>query len=291
MSKTVHNLEQRERLQNLEIQGLPQVENENFFAVLKDIGDVIKCSINEEDIEVVPPGDDAAYQFFVANLSSVTDRADTDIFLILGDFNRPNITWICKGNTLEPLSYDNKSIDFIDTLSYCNSMQFNSISNSDGRLLDLANNYIIESLTLSDGRLLDLANNYIIESLTLCNSPLIQIDNYHPALDITIINCNARCLRYNNAPTRLFRKGNYTLINEELASLRWLEDLNSIDDIDKAVDYFYSVLSKIINKHVPLRVNLGNRFPHWFSLSTVKAIKKAKYHKRWKLYRNKLFNI
>ncbi|KAK9730294.1 hypothetical protein QE152_g15329 [Popillia japonica] len=53
MSKAVHNLEQRGRLQNLEIQGVPQVENENLFAVLKDIGDVIKCSINEEDIEVV----------------------------------------------------------------------------------------------------------------------------------------------------------------------------------------------------------------------------------------------
>ncbi|KAK9730293.1 Endonuclease-reverse transcriptase [Popillia japonica] len=65
----------------------------------------------------LPPGDDAAYQCFVSNLSSVADRANTDNFLILGDFNRPNITWIRKGNTLEPLSYDNKSIDFIDTCS------------------------------------------------------------------------------------------------------------------------------------------------------------------------------
>lgn len=47
-SKAVHNLEQRGRLQNLEIQ---RVENENLFVVLKDIGDVIKCSINGEDFK------------------------------------------------------------------------------------------------------------------------------------------------------------------------------------------------------------------------------------------------
>lgn len=63
----------------------------------------------------------------VANLSFVADRTDTDIFLILGDFSRPNISWIRKGNTLEPVSYDNKSIDFIANCSYFNFMQFNSI--------------------------------------------------------------------------------------------------------------------------------------------------------------------
>ncbi|KAK9752209.1 hypothetical protein QE152_g4413 [Popillia japonica] len=50
---TVEDLEQRGRLQNLEIQGVPHKQNENLFEVLSVIGQTIQCPIEKGDVDVV----------------------------------------------------------------------------------------------------------------------------------------------------------------------------------------------------------------------------------------------
>ncbi|KAK9744679.1 hypothetical protein QE152_g7518 [Popillia japonica] len=46
----IQDLEQHSKLNNLEIQGVPQKKNENIFDILHKIGDAIQCDISPTDI-------------------------------------------------------------------------------------------------------------------------------------------------------------------------------------------------------------------------------------------------
>lgn len=49
----VQDMEQHSKLNNLEIQGVPQKDNENLFEILQKIGSTIQCNINPSDINAV----------------------------------------------------------------------------------------------------------------------------------------------------------------------------------------------------------------------------------------------
>ncbi|KAK9702163.1 Baculovirus FP protein [Popillia japonica] len=53
LNKVIDDLEQRSRLYNIEIQGVPHVANENLLKILEDIGGIIKFPITKNDVDVV----------------------------------------------------------------------------------------------------------------------------------------------------------------------------------------------------------------------------------------------
>ncbi|KAK9675239.1 Endonuclease-reverse transcriptase [Popillia japonica] len=194
-------------------------------------GRVLICGV------YLPPGDELAQQAFLSNLQAVIlDHPDEKI-LILGDFNLPSIVWSpSRGNHLQPSVYDNKAIDFVNTVSYCNLLQFNSVINSCARILDLV-----------------LANDSsFVDSVTSCAAPLIKIDKYHPALDVVLKSIHIKRLNYIK-PSFSYNKANYDVIRRELSCVDWVGALEPLTDIDAATSKFYSILNDIISKHVPLK--------------------------------------
>lgn len=77
---------------------------------------------------------------FYQNIQNVILKKDSnDIYLIIGDFNIPNITWIqgCDNIMLPGTSSDSKAHLLTETLAICDLKQFNAIKNNNNRILDL----------------------------------------------------------------------------------------------------------------------------------------------------------
>ena len=53
IESAIHENEQRSRLNNIEIKGVPFSPSENLFSIVSKIGDLVKCSISKEQINYV----------------------------------------------------------------------------------------------------------------------------------------------------------------------------------------------------------------------------------------------
>lgn len=219
----------------------------------------------------LPPGDDLCLANFVSKLGWITQKVGDNNIIICGDFNRPTLNWIFDENntSLRAFNIDLKSIDFVDTLSFCGLIQSNYIKNSLGRTLDLvlSNN--------SDG----------VKLLSHCTSPMVPEDNHHPALEFLIPARPAKTLQNPNVKFLNFHKANYIEINNKLSSVIW-ENVLSKNNLNENLVEFYETLNNIISTCVPTGYRKGN-FPAYFSATTIKVIKeKNKIHQKWKTYGN-----
>ncbi|KAJ8716729.1 hypothetical protein PYW07_003356 [Mythimna separata] len=50
LSQRINNLEQQSRSNNIEVQCMPETKNENVYTIVKQLGKVVKCDIQEKDI-------------------------------------------------------------------------------------------------------------------------------------------------------------------------------------------------------------------------------------------------
>lgn len=59
--------------------------------------------------------------------------------MIVGDFNLPELSWVNEqlDYALEPINVSGKNEDLIDSFSFPELFQYNSVANSKGRILDL----------------------------------------------------------------------------------------------------------------------------------------------------------
>ncbi|CAG4982543.1 unnamed protein product [Parnassius apollo] len=75
---------------------------------------------------------------FASKLGDNFHSAPNDLFMVLEDFNMPNISWILmESGQLGPMGVLNKSPEnFLDIINECNLDQYNNIRNSNDRLLD-----------------------------------------------------------------------------------------------------------------------------------------------------------
>lgn len=211
-------------------------------------------------------------QVFYDSVVGVMSRCDSDdVFLLIGDFNTPHLTW-CAGTNdnvmTSGISSDFKSNCLIDMMDLCNLVQLNSVRNVNNRLLDLVLSTTVKVLVTS-------------------TEPISRIDSHHPPLKIVLMENNklktvkhSQRLRYN------YRKCNYQDIKKDLANVDWSSIMDE-PDINVAVDVFYTSVSELIDKHMPLISKSNDKYPSWYTRTLIKCLKeKNKYHSRYKKYQN-----
>lgn len=195
----------------------------------------------------------------------------TDKFIILGDFNLPNINWVQKGDST--LCADNVQgvvqTDFIDKLSLCNLLQYNSNTNCKNRILDLV-----------------FSNNEI--SITNCKQPLVPEDPYHKSLCITADFVELHTLHIKPRVKFIYNNGDYSSISNKLDSINWDLELNS-RPLEEACEFFYNVIYDLRTQYIPIKsVKPTQIHPPWYKSPLLKMLKeKHKYHSKFKKYKNK----
>jgi Reverse transcriptase (RNA-dependent DNA polymerase) len=225
----------------------------NLFSAIDLLG--VKLIHNFKTIYVfvvyVPPNVDInQFQLFLETLECLEYLLDANM-LVLGDFNQPSFV-----SRDDPLLVENSSLSLLRQFeNFFDLKQYNPIHNSTGRILDLVYSNI----------------NCTIQRNTL---PFIAEDRYHPALEISLslqnctpnVNYNENLLSYN------FKRADFHDLYNEILITEW-DFLESIPDVDDALNRFYSLLYEIINKHVPRYPNFQRKYPPWFSKDIISKIK------------------
>lgn len=197
--------------------------------------------------------------------SSLQQSKPADTFVVLGDFNLPNILW----NKPDELNYlvPIVSNEFIQSILDFGLFQVNHIYNSCDRLLDLA--FVNQPLDF-----------HVRNTLPITYPE----DRYHPTLDIEFCLQSSILNERKNRSDKVFcfPRTNYAKLNFLLANVDW----NSIlygNNFDYTVTNFYSVLHHCISETVPKIVNHCNKGPPWNTnvLSNAKN-KKNKSYKKYK---------
>ncbi|KAL0860012.1 hypothetical protein ABMA27_010327 [Loxostege sticticalis] len=209
--------------------------------------------------------------FYNSCIETVLKTQSTDEFIIIGDFNTPNMTWLASSSSLDLspncITSDIKTNCLLELMTLCNLKQYNGNPNQNNRCLDLVLSTFDCAVSVTD--------------------PVSLEDVHHPPL---AINFNfpttlkslerKRCRRFNYKKTRFFD------LNKDIEQTDWHLILSS-DDVDRDVDCFYTRLNELIEKHTPLTKYNPTSFPPWFSFSLKQCIKeKLKCHKLYKKYKN-----
>lgn len=194
-------------------------------------------------------------------------------YLIVGDFNLPQVNWSTSGPTFlrkGGTEVQNAGIRLVTDLALLGMSQQNYIKNYAGNTLDLA-----------------FCNLPLL--VTSCSSPLVREDRAHPSFTIDISDLTARPLVESFSRRYDYRKGDYSSLSKHFKNIDWPSTLCS-GTVDEAIDRFYLVVRNSIEQFVPLiRQGTNRSYPVWYSKALIKTIKeKSKAHSRWKKYGNLL---
>lgn len=204
------------------------------------------------------------------NLSRCVDCHSLDNFLLVGDFNLPQLRWdsVDRIAHIEGSSViQNVAISFIDDIGYLGLKQYNFNVNSKGKIFDLC----FCTLPLR---------------ITSSTNPVLKEDIYHPALHVKINDIYLKSFIERWQPRFNFFKCDYAKINEYLNSINWNNILN-IGTVNDAVDLFYEKLNECFSIFVPVsRCSLKqSSYPVWYSTALIKVIcEKGRLHRTWKKY-------
>lgn len=206
------------------------------------------------------------YESFVESLEEISQIHHSSHLLIFGDFNIGRVNW--GATSIDPLP--SRQAECLKNAIICHDLtQKNQVPNQDGNILDLV---------LSDTHNVDI---------TLCSEPLVNVDGYHPPLHVVlnIKKIKRQLISTSNNPTvtyRCFKKANFTLLNQALSDINWVEvlDTSSLDDV---IAEFYSQITRLIDLYVP-QVQISNfKFPEWMSPQLKNLILEKKIaHKNFK---------
>lgn len=212
-------------------------------------------------------------EFIRHNLNNMYEKFPNDIYLLLGDFNQPNLQWNETGmtttNQSTSVGHDlAPAITFVYDLVFLGMQQFNLVENCLQRMLDLC-----------------FCN--LLLCVTKNSNPLVDEDRYHPSLNIEIVDLYVTHLKENSQTFYNFRKGSYDEINCFLKQHDWSALLNT-GSVDDALTYFYSILNESIRLFVPQYIKKSTvSYPNWYSNALIKIIReKNKVHKKWKKSNN-----
>lgn len=184
-----------------------------------------------------------------SHLSSIEHILSTNksySVILCGDYNIPHIKWssdllgLTASGDLNPISHA-----IIDSFSFLNFFQLNSITNTQGNCLDL----IFPNL-----------NNV---SICLASEPLVTLDSYHPPLHIQF---PIQALnKYSNTHTyKDFKSADF------LAISRFFNHYNreatfSLYSVNDAAAIFNEALLQSIMWYVPNKIFHSPKFPKWVS--------------------------
>lgn len=88
-------------------------------------------------------------------------------------------------------------------------------------------------------------------------------------------------------------RGDYIAVNTYLQEVDWSNILKDCEDVDAAVDAFYTKIREAIIKFIPVtKVKSNSKFPPWFSKELKNMLKeKNKFRIRFKKYKNPMDDI
>lgn len=210
---------------------------------------------------------------FLDSVESVLEKHIGDKFLIVGDFNMSRITWHCEGRNDCPLTPRNYTtvdeILLIEKINLLNLGQFNGISNTYGKILDLV-----------------LASDSFVSVVDSSRSSLVPVDNHHGALRLLIRTNDYVPLNRAPKPTYLYEHGDYDVINSKISGVDWEMEFHGMD-LNKSVEHFYNFFYSLRDHYIPLKSIKVGHYPKWYSKSLIKAIKeKYKYLRKFNTYGN-----
>ena len=206
--------------------------------------------------------------------SFIFDRHPLHNYLILGDFNSPNISWSLNGPIYQrrgTTEIQEAGIRLINDLLLLGISQYNILKNHAGNTLDLA----FSNLPLL---------------LQKSSQPLVKVDRPHPPIIMEILDLAVKPLCEISPSRPNFKKGDYESLNAHFDNMEW-GNLTTVETVDDACEHFYQVINDAIEKHVPLTrvANPKRVYPIWYSKALINIIKeKTKCHLRWKKYNNRL---
>lgn len=195
---------------------------------------------------------------FSEKLTANSSSRPNDSFLILGDFNMPNLTWFRQPG--ESYMYPTNisgwhQINFFDNLKFCNVEQYNHLKNFNGRHLDLV-----------------FSNCEV--TVEASSDPLVNVDPNHPALIVTTSFTDLKPLTTIPRIKYLYEKANYSAINYELSKIDWHKTISS-NHIDVAIEIFYHTLYNLRDSYVPTKIlKINRKHPPWYNPSLIKLLKK-----------------
>jgi Reverse transcriptase (RNA-dependent DNA polymerase) len=217
------------------------------------------------------PTHSSTLQLFLDNVSNIHMKNYNDLFLLVGDFNLPHITWIVNPTSsilLPHCTHPNLTSSLLlDFLSFSNMSQFNSQHNILDRILDLVIGNTPDCI--------------ISPSL----SPFVPEDTHHKPIVISLNLPSFNLPKRIPIEIHLFNKADYVSICNHLSDINWeIEFLNL--DINVCIDKFYKIIFNLIDSYVPkMIINHSKKFPIFYTKYLIKITKeKLKFHNRWKRF-------
>ncbi len=159
--------------------------------------------------------------------------------VILGDFNIKEYN-DCSNNIRNPTSLFDATCQMANFFSVS---QFNDIPNENNRLLDLVFSNV-------DNCKVELPDYHIFHRVI--HHPILKVTLNIPYSKASIITTAPDSKSFN------FRKANYPLLYHQMSLINW-DFLESINDVDDAVNQFYDRLNSVFLMCVPLKSSTNNR--------------------------------
>lgn len=220
------------------------------------------CNSNKVFINCVYINDKTTFDTLIIYLDLLIDimnRREPDAhFIIVGDFNLPNIDWLhVDGKNLANNYEGRMSTEFLNMLTCTNLDQINHIKNAYNRTLDLI-------LTNKPNIRCKLANGIVNE------------DIYHPAISFSFDSSGIKFMKIKNRAKLNYFKSDYNSFNEDLKLIDW-NKMFANKDINLAVDEFYETTKTLTKKHTPSITTSQNEYPIWFSKQLIKLINEKEH--------------
>ena len=145
-------------------------------------------------------------------------------------------------------------------------MQFNTVFNSNNKLLDLI-----------------LCNKFRILDISHCSNPFVPEDVHHPCIEFIVDIGQQKPLQFNCSKYFNFKKANYEIINQKIMETDWSSVCRN-KSLKSCLGIFYNIIENIVKQNVPT-YSKNKYFSTFYSHSTIRAVKeKNKFHKRWRKF-------
>lgn len=150
----------------------------------------------------------------------------------------------------------------------------------------------------SSATLIDHIYSNFSDNIQFVDIPKIGLSDHYPVFMSRKVNSSIPKMMHNTIRYRSFKNFNEAKFNEDLESIPW-DVIKVFDNVDDALDAWYSLFSDVINKHVPLkqhRVKNVNQ-PNWLTPEIIDSIKTRDRFKalgdlnQYKIWRNKVVNL
>lgn len=188
--------------------------------------------------------------------------------VLCGDYNIPGAIWYNDDLGLNVDCIENSPANIIlNSFSYYNLFQINSIPNSRNAILDL----IFSSFR-------DIKVFHPIDFI-------FPNSIYHSAVTFNLSPKATSHLNYEEYFYD-FKGGNYIGMNDFLASIEWNLVINQ-SDVDLSMTQFYDIMYTAMNSFIPVKKFKTSTFPVWYNSKLKKIIYDKKIiHKRYKTKEN-----